>query len=69
MTTQSSGTTSKQPAWHPHYDDGSADIVFISNDGIKFGMSLKLLAKTRYDSLRERKSNELTFKAASSLVC
>jgi hypothetical protein len=40
--------TPKQLVWHPHYDDSSADIVFVSNDGIKFGMSLKLLAKTRY---------------------
>jgi hypothetical protein len=40
--------TPKQLAWHPHYDDSSADIVFVSSDGIKFGMGLKLLAKSRY---------------------
>jgi hypothetical protein len=48
MATPASGTTTTQPTWHPHYDDESADIVFISNDGAKFGMNLKLLAKTRY---------------------
>ena len=37
----------KEPKFHPHYDDQSADIIFASNDGMQFGISLRLLAKSR----------------------
>jgi hypothetical protein len=47
MTPKSPKASIKQPTWHPHYNDESADIVFLSNDGVKFGMSLKLLSKSR----------------------
>jgi hypothetical protein len=40
--------TIKEPKFHPHYDDQSADIIFASNDGMHFGISLRLLAKSRY---------------------
>ena len=43
--------TVKEPKFHPHYDDQSADIIFASNDGTHFGISLRLLAKSRYDLL------------------
>jgi hypothetical protein len=33
--------------WHPHYDDHGADIIFVSSDNMKFGMSLNVLAKSR----------------------
>jgi hypothetical protein len=33
--------------WHPHYDDHGADVIFLSSDNIRFGMSLKVLAKSR----------------------
>jgi hypothetical protein len=39
--------TTKEPKFHPHYDDQSADIIFASNDGMYFGISLRLLAKPR----------------------
>jgi len=40
--------TVKELKFHPHYDDQSADIIFASNDGMHFGISLRLLAISRY---------------------
>ena len=39
--------TVKELKFHPHYDDMSADIIFASNDGMHFGISLRLLAISR----------------------